>query len=318
MASFSQPHDPWEVLAEHWNRYEGVEIDAPAIGHIADASLDPHSHRIREMCGGLGLDVPDDVVLNARRAHYASISYIDDKVGQLVGALEAVGLHDDTVVIFMADHGESLGERGLWYKMTFFEPSVTVPLIVHAPRHFAPRRAGANVSLLDLVPTLVDLASGKPPDGLEGESMVRLLGGGATNDRVIASEYLAEGAVAPIVMVKRGTTKLIASPSDPDQVFDLDADAHEVTNLAGSPAHAADVSDLHAEVAARWDLDALNDEVLSSQRRRRVVAEALAVGEPPRWDFEADGGAPGPYVRGSDFWAPFKRARLRRTSPRGS
>ncbi|HEX2679938.1 MAG TPA: choline-sulfatase, partial [Candidatus Dormibacteraeota bacterium] len=236
VASFSQPHDPWEVREEHWHRYDGIEIDPPEVPFIADDRLDPHGRRIREMCGGVGLRVADDVVQNARRAHYASISYVDDRVGELMEALDATGLRDETTVIFMADHGESLGERGLWYKMTFFEPSVAVPFIVSAPRHFKAARVTSIVSLLDLGPTLVDLAGGPTDKSLDGSSMVPLLRGGG-DDRTIVSEYLAEGAIAPAVMVRKGALKRIVSGPDPDQLYDLDEDPHELTNLA--PTNAA-------------------------------------------------------------------------------
>jgi choline-sulfatase len=316
VASFSQPHDPWEVPAEYWNRYEGVDIDMPVVAHMSDDQLDPHSRRIREMCGATGLEVSDEVVRNARRAHYASISYVDDKLGLLLGALDTVGLRDDTAVIFMADHGEMLGERGLWYKMSFFEPSATVPLIVNAPRRFAARRVKANVSLLDLAPTLLELA-GAPADHdadpLDGASMVSLLEGAGRNatDSVVA-EYLAEGAVAPVVMIRRGALKFICSPTDPDQLYDIDADPNELTNLVSSPAHAHEVAEFRAEVARRWDLPALHADVLTSQRRRRLVADALASGAPASWDYVPNGNASSSYVRGKDFWAAFKKARLRR------
>ena len=318
VASFSQPHDPWEVLAEHWNRYDGVDIDMPVVPSISDDRLDAHSRRIREMCGALSLEVPDDVVTNARRAHYASISYVDDKLGQLLGALDTVGLRDDTAVIFMADHGEMLGERGLWYKMSFFEPSVTVPLIVSAPGRFVPRRVTSNVSLLDLAPTLVDLAPGLAShdfNSFDGISLLPLLEGDAAGrDRVVAGEYLAEGAVAPVVMMRRGKLKFIRSPSDPDQLFDLETDPNELDNLAAASTHTQEVAEFREEVTRRWNLPTLHAEVLSSQHRRMLVAQALSAGAQASWDYTPNGAAvDGPYVRGADFWAPFKRARIRRT-----
>jgi choline-sulfatase len=316
VTSFSQPHDPWEVPAQYWDRYEEAKIDKPAVPFVADERLDPHSHRLREMCGALGLDVPDDVLLNARRAHYASISYLDDKLGQLLEALDAVGLRDDTVVLFMADHGEMLGERGLWYKMSFFEPSATVPLIVNAPRTFAPGRRSSNVSLLDLMPTLIELsgtATETVGDPLDGSSLVPLLNAGlSSRDGAVIGEYLAEGAVAPMVMIRRGALKFVMSPGDPDQVFDLDADPNELTNLAGSATYERELARFRREVPERWDLAALHAEILASQRRRRLVAQALAVGTETAWDQEPDGNLAKGYVRGADFWTPFKRARLRR------
>ena len=305
ISSFSQPHDPWEVTAEYWNRYEGAEIDMPTVPSIADGDLDPHSRRLREMCGALGVNVPEEVVTKARRAHYASISYIDDKLGLLLDALEHAGLRHETVVIFMADHGEMLGERGLWYKMSFFEPSAGVPLIVNSPGRVTPGRVDANVSLLDLAPTLLDLAGLESTKELQGTSLF------ASPGDAVVSEYLAEGAVAPVVMIRRGDQKFVHSPADPDQLYDLAADPHELHNLASSPAHVEEVSTFRAEVARRWNISELNGQVVASQQRRRVITEALAVGDQAPWDYGADGSA-GRYVRGFDFWSPFKRARLRR------
>jgi choline-sulfatase len=319
IASFSQPHDPWEVPAEYWDRYRDVTIDPPRVAAIPDADLDPHSRRIREMCEGTGLNVPDEVVLNARRAHYAAVSYIDDKLGQLLEALETVGLREDTVVIFTADHGEMLGERGLWYKMSFFEDSARIPLIVSAPKKFGPRRAGANVSLLDIVPTLAELAgAGDVSDmgSLEGASLVPLLAGARVQrDDTVVGEYLAEGAIAPVVMIRRGALKFLSSRGDPDMLFDLTSDPDELTNLASSPKHAAEVAAFREEVTRRWDLGSLRDEVIASQSRRRMIARALAVGTPSAWDYEPGQDSTQRYVRSFDFWTPFKRARLQRHDP---
>lgn len=316
IASFSQPHDPWEVPAEYWDRYKDATIDRPRVAAIPDAELDPHSRRLREMYEGTGVDVPDEVLLRARRAHYAAVSYVDDKVGQLVDALETVGLRDDTVVIFTADHGEMLGERGLWYKMSFFEDSARIPLIVNAPKKFKPTRVGSNVSLLDIAPTLSELAGADDSaftGTFEGASLVPLLAGGrAERADTVVGEYLAEGALAPVVMIRRGSFKFVSSPGDPDQLFDLTADPDELTNLAGSSKHGREVAAFREEVARRWDLGALRDKVLASQRRRRLIARALSVGSPSAWDYEPDQDSTQRYVRGFDFWSPFKRARLNR------
>jgi choline-sulfatase len=320
IASFSHPHDPWEIPAEYWDRYDGVTIDPPSVPAMADGALDPHSRRIREMCGGTGLDVPEEVVLNARRAHYAAISYVDDQVGRLLEALDAVGLRQDTIVIFAADHGEMLGERGLWYKMSFFEPSASVPLIVSAPGHFAPHHVHENVSLLDLAPTLIELAGGASTPGdaeLAGRSLVPALRGDRTSvDDTVVGEYLAEGALAPMVMIRRGDLKFIASAGDPDQLYDVARDPDELTNLAAAPERSGDVAELHGEVTRRWDVDALRADVIASQHRRRLIARAMSVGAQSGWDYGPADDSSRRFVRGSDFWTPFKRARIRRGGDR--
>ena len=136
-------------------------------------------------------------------------------------------------MLFTSDHGEMLGERGLWYKMNFFEGGARVPLIVSAPKKFAPRRVAQNVSLIDILPTLVDLAGGDAAalSGVDGRSLMPHLETGAGHDDVFG-EYCAEGAIAPVVMIRRGRFKFIHSPVDPDQLFDLHADPHERRNLS--------------------------------------------------------------------------------------
>ncbi len=122
------------------------------------APLDPHSQRLRHVCGLDQQPVNDVQVRAARRAYYGAVSYVDDQVGVLLAALADARLAENTIVLLIADHGDMLGERGLWYKMSFFEAACRIPLIVHAPRRFAPRRVATSASLLDLAPTLCELA----------------------------------------------------------------------------------------------------------------------------------------------------------------
>jgi choline-sulfatase len=230
------------------------------------------------------------------------VSYVDEKVGELLRALDETGLRDDTIVVFCSDHGDMLGERGLWYKMTFFEDSARVPLVVHAPGRFAPTRVREPVSLVDLLPTLVDLS------GAETErSLVPLLRGGTFEPGTVACEYLAEGALAPAVMLREANLKYIRCPGDPDLLFDLDADPLELENLA--PAH-PDTHRLRSRVERDWDLEGLAAEVVASQQRRLLVARALEKGQRAPWDYVPPDRSSRRYVRGRDFWAPFSGARL--------
>ena len=134
----------------------------------------------------IGLDrrpLSDAEVRRARRGYYAAIGYLDERVGEVLDALAATGLDDETIVLFTADHGEFLGERGLWYKMSFLEGSARVPLIVRGPG-IAARRVAEPVSQLDLAPTLAELA-GAPADeaGFEGRSLAGTLAGSAAARR---------------------------------------------------------------------------------------------------------------------------------------
>ena len=143
--SFISPHDPYLAPPRWWEGYGDIEIDPPRVADIPLDARDPHSRRHWFLTGRHRAAVDESDVLRMRRAYYALTSYIDAKVGRLLETLGEIGAAEDTLIVFTSDHGDSLGERGLFFKMSFFEWSVRVPLIVHAPFAFAPRRVRVNV-----------------------------------------------------------------------------------------------------------------------------------------------------------------------------
>jgi choline-sulfatase len=296
VVSMTHPHDPFAIPEEYWNRYEDAPIDSPRLVLPIDR-IDPHSRRVRAMCETDATPPNEAQVLAARRAYYGAISYVDDQFGRLRKTLQATRLADDTIIVIASDHGEMLGERGLWYKMTFFEGSVRVPLVVHAPGRFVPRRVSASVSMIDLAPTFLDLTGSPPlPGGIEGRSLLPHLEGLPGHDEVHA-EYLAEGALAPIVMIRKGRYKFIHSPADPDQLHDLSQDPDELVNLADDPSAGDIVVGMRREVRERWDLPALHESVVESQDRRRFIQRALSTGALTSWDFQPVSDASRRYVR---------------------
>ena len=297
VVSMTHPHDPYVIPQRYWDRFADADIDMPRV-RIPIDELDPHSRRLRHVCGLDLLPVNEAQTRAARRAYYGAVSYVDDQIGTLLTALSEARLADNTIVVLLADHGDMLGERGLWYKMNFFEPACRIPFIVHAPHRFAAARVATSASLVDVLPTLCELAGGAPDYAtpLDGTSLTAQLGGAPGSDEVFG-EYLAEGAIAPLVMVKRGRYKFVHSPVDPDQLYDLHDDPDERTNLAGEFAHAKRVKDFRSEVARRWDLEAIHTAVIASQRRRHVVNEALRVGRYTSWDFQPIRDASRLYVR---------------------
>ena len=232
VVSFTSPHDPWEVRARHWEMYRDDDIDLPAVAAIPRSQADPHSLRLRAMCGLDERPLDAAEIRRARHGYYAAVSYMDERVGEVTAALERTGLDGETVVAFTADHGEMGGERGLWFKMSFFEGSARVPLLVRGPGIAAGRVAGP-VSHLDLAPTLAELAGTPLGEAeFEGRSLVSALHGRDPGAATVVSEYLAEGVTQPAVMIRRGSYKYIRCPGDPDQLYDLAADPRELVNLA--------------------------------------------------------------------------------------
>ena len=257
--------------------------------------------------------VSPEQTLTARRGYYGAISLVDDHVGVVLSALAEHGLAEDTVIVVTSDHGDMLGERGLWYKMAPFEGSVRVPLIVHAPGRFSARRVPGVVSLLDLLPTLVDLSGGfedgVPAAPLDGLDLAGALAGGDAPVRDVPIEYLAEGVRAPQVTLVRGPLKLVRGLGEPDLAYDVERDPGERVNLAADPGQVGVARALRRDTDARWDLRRLDEEVRASQERRRLVARALGIGTSAPWDHPTANPA-GPYIRtGEDFWSRLEASR---------
>jgi choline-sulfatase len=302
LASFTHPHDPYAIPRPYWDRYAPDQIPPPTVSPIPYDELDPHSRRIADMYAWDAFAVSDEQVRNARHAYFAAISYVDDQVGRLLGALAATGLDENTIILFTSDHGDMLGERGLWYKMTFFEWSARVPLLIHAPHRFAPRRVAEPVSLVDLLPTLLDLAGLDVASTLAapiaGQRLTPLLHGDPLDQpHVVLSEYLAEGVAAPAVMIRRGSHKYIYAAPDTELLYTMPNDPDELNNLALQPDGVALREQFRAELQQYWNLTELRSAVIASQRRRRLIDQALRCGRYTPWDHQPFQDAAQRYMR---------------------
>ena len=285
--SFTHPHDPYVARKKYWDLYENCAHLEPPVGFMPRERQDPHSQRLYDASDYGSFDITDDQVRRSRRAYFANISYLDDKVGELVGVLERTRMLDDTVIVFCSDHGDMLGERGLWFKMSFFEGSARVPLMI-AGGGVRAGKVGDATSNLDIVPTLCELA-GVNLDAIapwcDGHSLVSVAGG-VPRGAPVPMEYAAEGTITPIVALREGRFKFVHCEADPPQLFDIEADPHELSNLAASQSHADTVAGFMEKVRARWDLNRFDAAVRESQARRWVVYPALRNGVYYPWDFQ--------------------------------
>lgn len=288
-ASFTHPHDPYTARPKYWDLYENVDIPDPVVGPLSEGQRDPHSQRIVNAVDANRFNVTDDHVRNARRAYCANISYLDEKMGELLDTLDECGFAEDTVVVFVSDHGDMLGERGLWYKMNFFEGAARIPLSIYAPGKFKPCNVSMHATAMDIAPTLLDLA-GVEQDQIalpfDGHSLVSAAMGAEDSDRLVACEYMAEGSVSTLIMLRQGAWKYIYCQADPVQLFNLSVDPHELENLACEGEHADTLAHFDSLREAHWSLDALDDDIRENQRRRIVCYEALRQGRFTPWDHQ--------------------------------
>ncbi|TPI68832.1 choline-sulfatase, partial [Mesorhizobium sp. B3-1-3] len=285
--SFTHPHDPYVARRKYWNLYKDCRALEPEVGFIPYDSQDPHSKRLYKASDYDSFDITPEQVRRSRRGYFANISYLDDKVGDLLSVLERTRMADDTIVMFCSDHGDMLGERGLWFKMCFYEGAARVPLMM-AGKGIKAGLIEAPVSNLDVTPTLCDLAgidmSGIAP-WTDGQSLLPLAGGKQRSAPVLM-EYAAEGSSAPMVAIREGKYKFVHCELDPPQLFDLDADPRELDNLATNPAYADLVSTFMEKVRGRWDMASFDAAVRESQARRWVVYPALRNGAYYPWEFQ--------------------------------
>jgi choline-sulfatase len=234
-------------------------------------------------------------VHNARHAYYAMISYVDDKIGRLLDVLARSGLADDTLVVFTSDHGEMMGERGMWFKQCFFEGAVRVPLVIAGAGWSGAARVGEIVSLVDLMPTLLDVAGVDPAEAagrlgpLHGASLVPLAEGRPHGHVPVAiSEYSDMGVCAPCRMVREGSLKYLYTHGHPAQLYDLATDADELNDRVGDPAYAEAGARLRARLLADWNPDRIAERVLRSQAERQLIHGVTSGGKKTHnWSFMA-------------------------------
>ncbi len=304
--SFTHPHPPFVAPQEDWDAIDPETVDAPLVAEIAYEALDPHSQWLYVAHGQDRHRIDATRVRRARRAYYAMIRYVDRKIGQVLSALDASGLGRDSVVIFCTDHGEMMGERGMWFKQTFYEPSVRVPLMIRLPKgQRASHRCPTPCSLVDLLPTILDLVAHAPGgsrvdpvEPLDGRSLWPALVGDAIAPSDVLSEYSSEGVCAASRMIRRGDWKYIYTRGLPPMLFNLASDPLELDDRSGDPELEPIVRALHERLIVDWSAEEIDQSIRASQRRRLFLRSlAMKTGQWPAWTHAVRPGDDQRYVR---------------------
>lgn len=252
---FFRPHTPYVSPKSYFDLHpaadmpvvEGVKEDQTDIPPPALASR----HKEQD-------EMSDDLRRQCRQAYNASISFMDAQVGRIVGALDRLGLSDNTIIVFTSDHGYHVGEHGLWQKQSLFEESARVPLLIVAPNVSKKETVVTSpVSHIDLFPTLAELCGVKTPDNVQGQSLVPLLKDSTQTGRGWAITQVVRGGNANN---KRFFGYSLRTPrwrytewdegAKGRELYDHDTDPREITNLASDPAQAKTVEDLSRQLQA--------------------------------------------------------------------
>jgi iduronate 2-sulfatase len=242
---FYRPHTPYVAPKRYFDMYPRTRIELPKLSD-ADRSRTPEAayrsaHKEQDA-------MTDDQRREAIQAYWASITFMDAQVGHVVDALDRLGLSNNTVVVFTSDHGYHLGDHGLWQKMSAFERSARVPLIIAAPGAKARGVTARGLAeLVDLYPTLADLAGLTPKGPVDGVSLAPMLQDPAATVKDAAFTQVRNG-----YSVRTDRWRYIewAGGEQGAQLYDMGKDPGETMNLAADAQHAATVNELRARLAA--------------------------------------------------------------------
>jgi uncharacterized sulfatase len=260
-AGFHKPHVPHTAPKKYFDLYPLDAITLPEIApdfqkqvpRPALASTPPWPY----------FGVSRDHARECKQAYYAAISFVDAQIGRLLDAMDRNKLWDNTVVVFWSDHGYHLGEHGLWMKRSLFEESDRVPLVIVAPGAKGNGKTCARtVEFVDLYPTLADRAGLTPPPGYEGVSLKDLLADpAAAHDRPAFTQVHHPGAVGHAVRTERWRYVEWDQGKQGSQLYDHEADPHELKNLADDPKYAGTVEELKRLVRKNWPADSFSNKV---------------------------------------------------------
>lgn len=290
IASYQLPHEPFHVTDELWNLYQGEQIEIPKIPPDIEERYSIMDKWLNKFHGVDRVDLNNKKKLyNLRRSYYGLVTYVDRKIGELIETLEKCGFRDNTIVIFHSDHGDMLGEKGMVQKRTFYEYSSRVALIINFPKAWGDKYRGVRykglVSLIDIMPTIMDICGIDDYIPVEGESLIKLLERDKHHERVIFSEYHTEGVYVPCFMVRRGKYKYVYITGKQCQLFDIESDPHENNDLSGKPEYREIEEQLKTCLLTRFNPTDIDKDVRESLIKRQIIRPAMRKND-TYWDYQ--------------------------------
>jgi choline-sulfatase len=298
--SYSHPHSPYFPPQQYWDMYEGADLPMPQVPDDLEATRPQMDRWLNGFHGCERVDMLDPAnVRRTRQAYAGLVTYIDDKVGELLGALEKQGLRDDTIILFFSDHGDMLCERGMAEKRNFYEWSARIPLIANGPGIAGGRTCVDPVGIVDIFPTLVDMGGCALETTVDGMSLHPYLTGGADHagPGYALMEYHGEGVFAPSAAVRQGPWKYIETAGQPPRLYNLAENPGEWTDLFATGEHNSVVKEMQALLRERFDYDAIETAVRDCQQRRLFIRKSMQMEPRTHWNYKPDFDVDGRYLR---------------------
>lgn len=278
--SYHHPHDPFLPPLRFYELYKDTDFPLPCSNPVSPTIMDNWLnygfHRLDLY------DISDSgCLIELRRCYAALVSYIDEKVGELLEILDRNNQFDDTLIVFTSDHGDMLGERGMVQKRCFYEWSVRIPLLLKLPGN---KLSGTSrndpCSLLDIAPTLTSISNSLEfPSEIDGVNLLD-----SQPDRVVFSEYHGEGVLWPCYMARFQNYKYIYIYDKEDRLFDLYSDPNELTDLSHDTKYSSIKEYLQAEILKKFDPQRILGHLNRSVKCRTLINLAHQ-NHHPNWDY---------------------------------
>ncbi len=243
-AGFYKPHCPWITPKKYFDLYPVSAITLPKLTPDTRREYPPLALASTQPWPYFG--VTPDQARQCKAAYYAAISFVDAQIGRVLDAVDRLGLRESTIIVFWSDHGYHLGEHGLWFKQSCFEESARVPLIISVPELGSAGRSSPRVvELLDIYPTLADLAGLTPPKGLQGASLGPLLRRlDAEWNRPAFTQVQRDKSPGHSVRTERARYTQWGLGEKSEELYDHDTDPHELHNVAADPRYTSILAEM--------------------------------------------------------------------------
>lgn len=238
IVGYLAPHFPLIVPQKYWELYK----DKVPMPEIPKGHLESQPRNYKHLRIGFNVEnAPDEIVRKGRELYYGLTQWLDEQIGKVLKALDNSQVAENTIVIYTTDHGENMGEHGLWWKNCMYEHASRVPLIINWPERWKGGQRRTQVcSLVDMTQTIAELGRAEVPNDWNGDSMLRWLDNPESRWKDLAvSEYYAHNIASGFAMIRMGDYKYVYhTPADADhpaerELYDLRSDPGEFSNLAG-------------------------------------------------------------------------------------
>lgn len=267
------PHCPYICPEDLFNYYYGLLPEPEEITEEYRNSIHPAIQDWYKNRGVTDISVED--VKRVRAAYYGMVTHIDNLVGKIMNKIkDTLGL-DNTIIVYGSDHGDNIGEHGLFWKTNFYEGSSRIPLIFSWKDVFAKNtKINGLTSLLDLAPTFIDIANGSSLPHMNGESLLENLKTGkeVAEDRVVISQLADIKGDTPSAMIRKNEYKFVLHYGhETPQLFDLNNDPNEYHDLAENPEYLEVRNELKEELLKYWDPEKVSEDVELAKAHLKIL-----------------------------------------------